>query len=119
MAFEKVEYGTESVLIDIGGKTRNAATFKAGTYVKGQLLGRIDATGLYAPYAAAGDDGTQIVRKVCVKDSAIANDGDRAPVAHGEFSLAGVKAVMAALAEPVALDDVLIGQCDDAGIVLN
>jgi hypothetical protein len=56
---------------------------------------------------------------VCLNDAVIPTGGGNAPVARGEFIREGVAAVMAALAAPVTLDDALVGQCWDAGIILN
>jgi hypothetical protein len=56
---------------------------------------------------------------VCPADITIDAGRAAGPVARGEFSRAGVAAVMASLSPAVALDDKLIGQCWDAGIILN
>jgi hypothetical protein len=109
-------YGTEDIIVR--PIAQNAAPYAAGTYKKGQLLGRITATGLYTAYVAGATTGAEVVRAVCPADfTAVAND--RHAVLRGEFSLQGVKVVMAGLTPAVALTDILIGQCWDAGIILT
>jgi hypothetical protein len=97
----------------------NGAKIAAGTYKSGQLLGRLTATGVFTAYDADGNDGKEIVCAVCVNDAVIPDGDGNMPVARGEFIREGVAAAMAGLAAPVALTDVLVGQCWDAGIILN
>jgi hypothetical protein len=97
----------------------NGAKFAAGTYKGGQLLGRVTASGAFTAYDAAGVDGSEMVSAVCAGDAVIPVGGGNAPVARGEYVREGVAAVMLGLAVPVTLDDVLVGQCWDAGIILN
>jgi hypothetical protein len=95
----------------------NNAKFVAGTYKSGQLLGRV--AGGFTTYDASKTDGSQLIAAVCLNDVGIPTGGGYAPVSRGEFIREGVAAVMAALTTPVTLDDALVGQCWDAGIILN
>jgi hypothetical protein len=98
----------------------NAAEYVPGTYKKGQLVGRLNATGKFCPYNSAVSTGAEVIAAVCPADMVIeATARTAGPAARGEFSREGVAAVMASLATPVALDAKLIGQCWDAGIILN
>lgn len=109
-------YGTEDIIVR--PVAQNAAPYAAGTYKKGQLLGRLDASGQYTAYATGVTTGAQTIRAVCPADfTAVAND--RHAVLRGEFSLQGVKTVMAGLTPAITLNDALIGQCWDAGIILT
>ncbi|MDR0374403.1 MAG: hypothetical protein LBH85_01585 [Treponema sp.] len=119
-------YNTENIIVK--PRIQNAAKYAAGSYRKGQLLGRINATGLFTAYnpdfELDGDDnpiitGAETVRAVCPADIIIDSTVTTGPVARGEFSRDGVAAVMASLASPITLTDALIGQCWDAGIILN
>lgn len=122
MGIEKVTYDSEEVLVNV--QAQNAAPYAAGTYKKGQLLGRVDATGVYGAYNAAADPeepdeaGLQVIRAVC-PDDFTAGAGQKHHVLRGEFRRAGVAAVMASLAASVTLTDALAGMCFDAGIILN
>jgi hypothetical protein len=97
----------------------NGAKFAAGTYKAGQLLGRVTASGAFTAYDPEGEDGSEMVSAVCAGNVVIPNGGGNAPVARGEFVREGVAAVMAGLTPSVTLGDVLVGQCWDAGIILN
>ena len=97
----------------------NGAKMAEGTYKSGQLLGRVTGSGAFAAYNPGGDDGTELVAAVCLNDTVIPVGGGNAPIASGEFIREGVAAVMAGLSPAVPLTDVLIGQCWDAGIILN
>jgi hypothetical protein len=110
-------YNTEDVIVR--AQVMNAAKYAAGTYKKGQLLGRLTANGVFTPYTSGVTTGAEIIAAVCPVDITIDTVVTTAPVARGEFSRAGVAAVMASLGTPVALTDALIGQCWDAGIILN
>ncbi|MDR1469330.1 MAG: head decoration protein [Spirochaetaceae bacterium] len=96
----------------------NGALLAAGTYKSGQLLGKLTASGKFTLYVPGVSTGAQTITAVCLNDVTLAADG-RAPVARGEFIREGVAAVMAGLASPVTLTDILVGQCWDAGIILN
>jgi hypothetical protein len=109
-------YDTENVRV--GTRALNAVPYAAGTYKKGQLLGRVDATGVFGAYTAGVSTGLQVIRAVC-PDDFTATAGQKHHVLTGEFSRDGVKAVMASLGTPVTLTDALIGMCFDAGIFLN
>jgi hypothetical protein len=110
-------YGTEDIIVR--SEVLNAAKYAAGTYKNGQLLGRLTATGAFCVYNGALATGAEIIAGVCPADVTIDAARPAGPVIRGEFSRAGVAAVMASLTPAVALDDKLIGQCRDAGIILN
>lgn len=110
-------YITEDIVVK--ATVLNRAKYANGTYKKGQLLGRISASGAFTAYASGSSDGSQIIAAVCLKDMTISANLPTGPVARGEFSRAGVAAVMSSLSTPVTLSDVIIGQCWDAGIILN
>jgi hypothetical protein len=116
MGIEKKRYATEGVIVE--AEALNAVPYAAGAYKKGQLLGRIDATGVFGAYSAAAETGLEVIRAVCPDDFTAAA-GQKHHVLRGEFSREGVKAVMASLATPVTLTDALVGMCFDAGIILN
>jgi hypothetical protein len=116
MKIIKQAYDTENVIV--GAQALNAVPYAAGTYKKGQLLGRIDATGVFGAYNASAETGLEVIRAVC-PDDFTATAGQKHHVLRGEFSRDGVKAVMASLAAPVTLTDALVGMCFDAGIILN
>jgi hypothetical protein len=107
----QTSYQTEDIVVR--AETLNSAKYANGTYKKGQLLGRVTA------YASGGSDGSQIVAAVCPKDLTISASLPTGPVARGEFSRKGVKAVLESLNPAVSLNDQLVGQCWDAGIILN
>ena len=111
-----MNYNTNAVTARI--TVLNGALLAAGTYKSGQLLGKLTASGKFTAYAAGAATGAQTISAVCLNDVTLAADG-YAPVARGEFVREGVAAVMAGLAAPVTLTDILVGQCWDAGIVLN
>jgi hypothetical protein len=116
-------YNTETIILR--AQIMNTAKYEAGTYKKGQLLGRISTSGLFTVYNASYDPdeddptGSEIVTAVCPVDITINAVVKTGPVARGEFSRAGVAAVMASLTPAVTLTDQIIGQCWDAGIILN
>jgi hypothetical protein len=116
MSIKVQRYATESekVLTD----ALNAVSYAAGTYKKGQLLGRVDVTGVFGAYNAAAENGLEVIRAVC-PDDFTAVENQKHHVLRGEFSRAGVAAVMASLADPVTLTDAIVGMCFDAGILLN
>ena len=110
-------YTTEDIVFR--ASVLNAAKYAAGTYRKGQLVGRLTASGEFCAYDGSADTGAEIVSAVCPADMIIDTAITTGPVARGEFSRAGIAEVMASLATPVALNDTLIGRCWDAGIILN
>ena len=110
-------YPTEDIVFR--ASVLNAAKYAAGTYRKGQLLGRLTANGAFCAYDGSADTGAEIVCALCPADITIDTAIPTGPAARGEFSRAGVAAVMASLSPAVALDDTLTGQCWDAGIILN
>jgi hypothetical protein len=116
MAIEKIDYDSEDTNFIV--KALNAAPYAAGTYKKGQLLGRVDSTGVFGAYDSSKNTGVEVVRAVCPDDFTAAA-GQKHHVLRGEFSRKGVTEVMASLDSPVTVDDALIGMCFDAGIILN
>jgi hypothetical protein len=110
-------YNTENIILK--ARVLNTAKYAPGTYRKGQLLGRISASGVFTAYDAEVTTGAEKVAAVCPVDVTITAALPSAPAARGEFSRRGVAEVMASLTNPVTLDDKLIGQCWDAGIILN
>ncbi|MDR3355791.1 MAG: hypothetical protein LBO04_01215 [Spirochaetaceae bacterium] len=117
MGIENVTYDSEHVLVNVQGL--NAVPYAAGTYKKGQLLGRVDSTGVFGAYTAGVATGLEVIRAVCPDDFTVPSGGGKHHVLYGEFSRAGVAAVMASLDTPVTLTDALVGMCFDAGIILN
>ena len=113
----EVTFPTESIL---AGKNivRSDALFKTGTYKRGQIVGKLTADGGYTTYVSGAATGAEIISAVCMKDAVLTGD-DYLPIAKGEFQKVGVQAVMSALATPITLTDKLLGECDDAGIILN
>jgi hypothetical protein len=117
-----MRYNTNAVTERIS--VLNSAKLAAGTYKSGQLLGRLTATGEFTAYNSAFDPeeddptGAELVSAVCLND-VITTGGFTAPVARGEFIREGVAAVMKGLTPSVPLTDALVGQCWDAGIILN
>lgn len=113
----ETSFPTENIL---AGKNivRSDAIFVAGTYKRGELVGRVTATGKYTTYDAGGVDGSEIIRAVCMKDITLVADG-YLPIAKGEFQKVGVTAIMAGLTVPITVNDVILAACDDAGIILN
>ncbi|MDR3341809.1 MAG: head decoration protein [Treponema sp.] len=97
---------------------QNNAPLAAGTYVRGQLLGRVTATGVYKAYTSGASDGTQVVRAVVVNDMNF-EAGSMGAIAKGEFLKESIIAVNAGLSTPIIVNDVLIGTLFDAGIILN
>jgi hypothetical protein len=97
---------------------QNNAPLAAGSYKRGQLLGRTDATGVYGAFDPDDDTGLEKVRAVCVNDAVLAAAGIMA-IARGEFEKEGLVALNAGLAVPVTITDAVIGQCFDAGIILD
>jgi hypothetical protein len=97
----------------------NNAKFAAGTYKRGQLVGMTTATGVFATYNASGTGGIEQITAVVLNDVTIDSTNTTAAVARGEFNRDGVAAVMASLTAPVMLTDAIVGQCWDAGIILN
>jgi hypothetical protein len=93
---------------------QNNAPLAAGTYVRGQILGRVTLTGVYAAYDPEGEDGTETVRAVAVNTVTLEAAGNGA-VAKGEFQKEGIIAANSG----VTVDNALIGALFDAGIILN
>jgi hypothetical protein len=116
MAIEQVVYDGEK--ITVGVQALNAVPYAAGAYIKGQLLGRVDSTGVFGAYDPDDETGLEVIRAVCPDDFTAAA-GQKHHALRGEFSRKGVSDAMASLAAPVALTDALIGMCFDAGIILN
>jgi hypothetical protein len=93
---------------------QNNAPLGAAAYTRGQILGRVTASGLYKPYDPDGEDGTEIIRAVAVNPATLAAAGNGA-IAKGEFGKEGFIA-----ANPgVTFTDIIIGALFDAGIILN
>jgi hypothetical protein len=93
---------------------QNNAPLGAAAYTRGQLLGRVTASGLYKPYDPDGEDGTEIVRAVAVNTATLGAAGNGA-IAKGEFEKEGIIA-----ANPgVTFTDIITGALFDAGIILN
>jgi hypothetical protein len=110
-----MSYNTNAVTSRI--TVQNSAKLAAGSYKSGQLLGRLTASGIYTALTAiptSDATGSEIPRAVCVYDVDIPNGGGAAAIAKGEFILEGVKA-----ATPVTIVPIQLGQCFDAGIILN
>jgi hypothetical protein len=97
---------------------QNNAPFAAGTYVRGQLLGRVTETGTYKAYDPSEEDGTEIVRAVSVNGVTLAAAGVGA-IAKGEFLKEAIVSINAGLPSPITVNDALIGTLFDAGIILN
>jgi hypothetical protein len=93
---------------------QNNAPMAAGTYTRGQFLGRVTATGVYAAYDSGASDGTQTIRAVAVNSQTLAAAGYGA-IAKGEFQKEGIIAVNSG----VTVNNVLMGTLFDAGIILN
>lgn len=113
MGIEKVTYDSEGIIVN--AEALNAAPYAAGTYKKGQLLGRVDSTGVFGAYTSGNTTGLAVIRAVCPDDFTATTAGQKHPVLRGEFSRAGVDKVMG----PGVLTDALVGMCFDAGIILN
>jgi hypothetical protein len=109
-----VNYNTNAITSRVS--VQNGAKLAAGTYKSGQLLGRITASGVYTALTTipgSNPTGSEIPRAVCLNDVTLTAAG-YADIARGEFIKEGVMA-----ATPVTLVDIQIGQCFDAGIILN
>ena len=52
----------------------------SGDLKRGTVLGRVTASGKYAPYAVAASDGTQVPLAVLVSDTVIGASAEPAPV---------------------------------------
>lgn len=50
-------------------------TAGAGSYFRGQVLGRVDASSTYAPYNSGGADGTENIRAICAADITLSATG--------------------------------------------
>lgn len=69
-----------------------ASTGAEQNLVAGTVLGRITASGKYAPWAHDATDGSQTARRILVEDVAVPPSGDEraATYRHGEFLRAGL-----------------------------
>jgi hypothetical protein len=93
----------------------NGALFAAGTYKAGQLVGQLTASGKFTTFNASAETGAETIAGVVVKDSTLGY----VPIAKGEFNRVGVTRIMASLTSPVAVTDLIVSQCFNAGIFLN
>jgi hypothetical protein len=106
------QYKTENILVNV--QAINAAPVADGAYKKGQIVSWKAADNQFVPYVATlTPDG------IITADTDTASSGNFASVAKGEFSRAGVAAVMAALTPPITVNAALIGACFKNGIILN
>lgn len=70
---ENIQYEDDNLL---AGNTISAyKDAPAGTYYRGQVLGRVTASNLYQAFNAGGADGTEKLRAVCAKDTVLAAQG--------------------------------------------
>ncbi len=113
----ETDHLTESIF---AGKNivRSDALFIIGTYKRGEIVGRVAANGKYTTFVPAGAGGEEVIKAVCMKDKVLAADGFL-PIAKGEFQKVGVQAVMTGLTAPITLTDKMLGEADDANIILN
>ena len=110
-------YDTNDIVYRI--TTQNSALFAAGTYKRGQPVGRDNTTGAYTAYDENATNGAEKISGVVINDMIIPTGGGHGIIAFGEFDRTGVARVMASLTPPITLTDVLVGRCNDAGIILN
>jgi hypothetical protein len=106
-----MEYNTDFFYRPV---VENNVPMAAGTYARGQFLGRVTATGVYAAYDSGASDGTQTIRAIAVNSQTLAAAGYGA-IAKGEFQKEGIIAANSG----VTVDDALIGVLFDTGIILN
>jgi hypothetical protein len=109
-------YRTNSIFSRVS--VLNSALFAAGTYKAGELVGQLTASGKFTTFDAQAATGAEIIAGVVVRSVTFTTDGN-ASVAKGEFIKSGITAVMASLTKPIAITDLIVSQCFNAGIFLN
>jgi hypothetical protein len=102
----------------IGGEVKDSLkTMIAGTYFRGQLLGRITASNKYAKYNQAGGDGTEVPRAVCLRDEVTTGDESRQVYVTGsEVRAGGLKDDAGAA---LVVTDAIKEKLQDVGILVK
>ena len=91
--------------------------FAAGSYFRGQLLGRIDATQTYAAYNAGGADGTENIRGVCNQTATLSGAGKLSVLVLG--SAVNKAGIVDAAGDTLAVTDALTEAAQDGGIIIE
>jgi len=112
---ETREFGTELL---IGGPIVSAVKpVGAATYHRGQLLGRVSATGVYNPFNSVGSDGTQHIRAVSAKSVTLAAPGDLSVFVTGSQLMKS--GIVAADGTVLNVTKAIIENAQDNGIVIK
>jgi hypothetical protein len=96
----------------------NDRPFVAGSYVYGEIVGRVAADGKHTTYVPAGTGGEEIPKAICGKTATLASD-DYLPIIYGDFQREGVEEVMSALTTPITVTEKIIGELDDVNVHLK
>lgn len=115
MSIQTENYVTEELVA--GNVVSAVKTASATTYYRGQLLGRTDSTGIYGPFNAAGANGLEKIRAVCIKDTVLGAQGALMVYITGsEVQASGLKATNGTA---LTVTSAIIELAQDAGVVIK
>ena len=102
----------------IGGRiVSQPKSLAAGTYYRGQLLGRTDATGVYGAFNAGGSGGLEKIRAVMGAGLVLSSAGNTmAFVSGSEINGKGLKA---SNGTALTVTTAIIELAQDAGIIIK
>ena len=108
-------YNTEDLVAgEIKSAQKDAST---GTYYRGQVLGRVDSTGVYGAYNDADATGLENIRAICAKDQTLAAQGRIAVYVTGsEVKGSGLKD---GNGDALTVDNTIIESAQDSGIIVK
>lgn len=112
---ETTTYNSDNL---IGGDIKSAVkTAKAGTYKRGQHLGRLDSSNVYEGYNAAGSGGVEKFRAVVAADRVLAAEGKISTYITGSELMAGGLKDNAGAA--LTVTTAIIEAAQDHGIIIK
>lgn len=115
MSIQTENFVTEELVA--GNVVSATKTASAATYYRGQLLGRTDTTGVYGPFNAAGANGLENIRAVCIKDTVLGAQGAiMVYITGSEVQASGLKA---SNGSALTVTTAIVELAQDAGIVIK
>lgn len=113
---EKIVYGEDNL---IGGEVINSAlkSAGAGTYYRGQVLGRTDTTGVYGAFDPDGETGTENIKGICAADLTLAAAGS-IPVYITGSSVTG-SSLKDSAGESLTITSAIVENAQDNGIIIK
>lgn len=102
----------------IGGRVvSQPKAVAAGTYYRGQLLGRTDTTGVYGAFNAGGSAGLEKIRAVMGADLTLSGAGNTMVFVSG--SEVNSKGLKASNGTTLTVTTAIIELAQDAGIIIK